>query len=401
LAALAMEILWAGVLARSGADSNVRDAVVAVLLLHAVYLISVYFSLKTQWVPPYWLVLVAAGAFRLTAVAMPAFLTDDLQRYRWEGRVQSEGRNPYATRPAETGDREVPGRDFPSVYGPLTQFAQRTAFEASGGKLWAMKLPAILGDLAIVGLLAWFLPGRLSIYAWSPMPILEFWGQGHNDGLALAFVTAALLLPGAGVWLGLAAAAKWWPLVLLPALARGWRDWAWALAIPAAMMIPFAGGVTLDHVRFSTGFLGGWRNTDLGYGLLLALTSDQYRAKYLAFGLLAAVAFGVRRMPWTRGRKGLAVVLAMLAVSSNVHPWYLTWTLPFLALDPIPWVFLWGALMPLAYETAIRWRIVGAWEQSPEIRWMIYAPVAAMALLSLWLHRAQPADGNDGRDRVG
>lgn len=396
-----MEILWAGVMARSNADSQVQDAVCTLLLLHAVYLISVYFSLKTQWVPPVWLTLAAAALFRITAAPMPAILTDDLARYEWEGRIQTEGRNPYSTRPSDTGDFAVPGRDFRSVYGPLTLFAQEAAFRASGGDRRAMKAPAILGDLAVVALIAWAAPGRLLIYAWSPMPIVEFWGQGHNDSLVLLFITAALLLPGAGAWLGLAAAAKWWPLVLLPALARGWRDWVWALAIPAAAIIPFVGGVTLDQLRFSTGFLGGWRNTDFGYGLLLALTSDAHRAKYSAFAILAIVAFGVRRMPWTRERKGLAVVLAMLAVSANVHPWYLTWTLPFLVLDPIPWVFLWGALMPLAYETAIRWRILGEWEQSPEIRWMIYAPVAAMALFSLWLRRAEPTDRKDRRDQVG
>jgi hypothetical protein len=352
------------------------------LLLHAVYLIPVYFSLRSQQVPPLWLVLAASAAFRLTVAPMAPVLTDDLSRYQWEGRIQSEGRNPYATRPIDTGDFQVPGRDFKAVYGPLTELAQRTAYAASGGNLLAMKAPAILADVVLVALLAWAAPGRFLIYAWSPVPIVEFWGQGHNDSLALVFVTAALVLPQAGIWLGLAAAAKWWPLVLLPALARSWRDWLWALAIPAALMVPFLDGLTLENLRFTTGFLGGWRNNDLGFGLLLALAGEEYRAKHLAFAILGVAALGIRWMPWSRERKGLAVVLVMLAVSANVHPWYLSWVLPFLVFDPIPWVFLWAALMPVAYETLIRWKILGEWEQSPEIRWMIYVPVVVMAALA-------------------
>lgn len=377
-----MGCFWTGILARSATESNVPDTVVAILLLHAVYLICVYFSLKSHWVPPLWLVLAAAAGFRLAAAPLEPFLTDDLTRYRWEGRILSEGRNPYATTPASLGEREVPGRDFASVYGPLTQFAQRLAYPASRRDVRFAKLPAIAGDLTILALLAWAMPHRCLIYAWSPVPILEFWGQGHNDSLALAFVTGALLFPGAGVWLGFAAAAKWWPLVLLPALARRWRDWIWAAAIPAVLMLPFASGVTIDHLRFSTGFLGGWRNTDFGYGLLLAITGDPYRAKYLAFAILALAALAVRWQPWPRERKGLAAVVAILAVSANVHPWYLSWTLPFLVFEPRPWVLLWAALMPLAYETQLRWRVLGEWEQSPEIRWLIYAPTLALAAFS-------------------
>jgi alpha-1,6-mannosyltransferase len=385
-----MQLLWVGLLGLSRQDSRTPAVVLVVLLLHVVYLIAVYFSLKSQWVPPVWLVLAAAFAFRATMAPMAPVLTDDLFRYQWEGRIQTEGLNPYATRPADTGDPNVPGRDFKAVYGPLTEFSQRVAYSGSGGHLAAMKTPAMAADAATLLLLAWAAPGAALIYAWSPVPVLEFWGQGHNDAIALFFVTAALLLPHAGVWLGLAAAAKWWPLVLLPALARSWRDWLWAGAIPVVLMVPFLDGISIENLRFTTGFLGGWRNNDLGYGALLALTGDQYRAKHLAFAILGIAAIGVRWMPWPRERKGLAVVLAMLAVSANVHPWYLSWTLPFLVFYPVPWVFLWSALMPIAYETAIRWTILGEWAQSPEIRWLIYLPVVGMAFWSLVRHAKRP-----------
>jgi hypothetical protein len=78
----------------------------------------------------------------------------------------------------------------------------------------------------------------------------------------------------------------------------------------------------------------------------------------------------------------------MLAVSANVHPWYLSWLLPFLVRQPVPGLLLWMALMPLAYESVIWWHMLGQWTQSPEVRWWIYLPVATMLAVSWWLRPA-------------
>lgn len=375
------EALWIGALIRSGGATNTTDTVFVLLLLHAVYLTCVYLRLKARGSgPPVWLIAGAALVFRITLAPMPPNLSDDLRRYQWEGRIQTGGLNPYTTRPEDLGEMDVPGKDFKAIYGPLAEIASRAAYSVSGGRLLALKASAMLADLLLIALLARMAPGSLLIYAWSPVAVMEFWGQGHNDALAILFLAGALLLPGAGLWLGLAGAAKWWPLALVPALARNWRDWLVAAVVPAILMIPFLPGLTTENARFASGFLGGWRNNDSIYSALLWLTGDQYPAKYAAFAILGAAALGVRWLPWPRERKALAVVLVMLAVSANVHPWYLAWPLPFLVFHPLPWAFLWAALMPLAYESVIRWSLLGEWTQSPEIRWMIYIPVAAMAV---------------------
>ena len=35
------------------------------------------------------------------------------------------------------------------------------------------------------------------------------------------------------------------------------------------------------------------------------------------------------------------MIVTILALSANVHPWYLTWIVPLLALYPIPGLLLW------------------------------------------------------------
>src|SRR5437667_7509759 len=47
------------------------------------------------------IVLVLAGIFRLSIVFAPPYLSDDIYRYVWDGRVQAAGINPYRYIPAD------------------------------------------------------------------------------------------------------------------------------------------------------------------------------------------------------------------------------------------------------------------------------------------------------------
>ncbi len=47
------------------------------------------------------IVLVLAGIFRLSLVFAPPYLSDDIYRYVWDGRVQAAGINPYRYIPAD------------------------------------------------------------------------------------------------------------------------------------------------------------------------------------------------------------------------------------------------------------------------------------------------------------
>jgi uncharacterized membrane protein len=138
----------------------------------------------------------------------------------------------------------------------------------------------MLADLAVLLLLARWMPGRWLIYAWSPLPVLEFWGQGHNDALVVLFLVLALYgrESRAGMWLGFAAAVKWWPLALLAAFQRqgrvNWRDYVVAPAVVLVLLSWYLPGLPWANAQFLSGFLGGWRNNDSVYGVLLWLVGD-------------------------------------------------------------------------------------------------------------------------------
>jgi hypothetical protein len=256
-----------------------------------------------------------------------------------------------------------------------------------------------LGTMAAVWLLldAYGLPHeRILIYAWSPLTVIEFWATGHNDSLVVLSLTLALVAAAKKRWtwafvaLSAAAAAKVWPALLFP-LFIGWkryrplRWWQWWVAVPifALLALPYWTNVA-ENLQFMSGFMGGWRNNDSLYGMILWLAKDIYRAKYAAFAIVAAaiVILTLRQVPLERAALwGIAV---MLMVSANCHPWYLTWLLPLLVLLPVPGLLLWTALAPLAYSAVVSWVALGEWQGSDAFRWYEYAPVYGM-LIGSWL----------------
>ena len=402
-------------------QAHIPETVMLLVLAGLFYLVSCYLVLQTPKGTKSHgmglLILAVAAIVRLTVWPLAPALSDDPYRYRWEGKLQAAGGNPYESRPADarwSGLRDttysrVTGKDFKAVYGPLIEQMELWTFRAASAlkvdplrQAFWFKLPFALCDLGVIAAL-WMLLGayglprdRILIYAWSPLPVIEFWATGHNDSLVVLLVALALLAAAKQRWtwsfvaLGLAVAAKIWPVLLFP-LFIGWkrnrplRWWQWSVAVPmfGLLFLPYWTNVG-ENLRFMSGFMGGWRNNDSLYGILLWLTADVYYAKYTAFAIVAiAVAvLTLRQLPLERA--SLWAVAIMLMVSANCHPWYLTWLLPLLVLLPVPGLLLWTALAPLAYSAVISWVTLGEWQGSNTFRWYEYAPVYAI-LSGSWL----------------
>jgi len=223
-----------------------------------------------------------AAAMRAVVVLAPPYLSSDIYRYVWDGRVMAAGINPYRYVPNDPHLAALRDTDiFPeinrgnyarTIYPPAAQ-AIFFVVTRLGESLTVMKL-AMIGFEAIAIVLMLRLlraAGRpaawIAVYAWHPLPLWEFAGSGHIDAAMIAFV--ALALWSRRPWLtGLALAGgtlvKLYPAVLLPAL---WHRWDWrmpalfCLALVAAYL-PFAGagarvlGFLPDYAA-EEGFAGG------------------------------------------------------------------------------------------------------------------------------------------------
>ena len=156
-----------------------------------------------------WIVLVGAALMRLPLLVEPPYLSSDMYRYVWDGRVQGNGINPYVHVPAAPEVAHlrdsaiypnINRADYaPTIYPPAAQmvFWLITRF---GDSVLAMKLGFLafeaLAMAAIIGLL-----GRLALppthvvaFAWHPLTVWEIAGNAHVDAVLVGLMMASLLV---------------------------------------------------------------------------------------------------------------------------------------------------------------------------------------------------------------
>jgi len=373
------------------------------------------------------LVLGVAAILRAFFLLTDPVLSDDVFRYVWDGRVQHAGINPYLYAPGDPNltrlRDELPeiyaginNKDIPTLYPPLMQILFYAAASVSSSVLW-MKAFFTLFDLALVFALMRLLaalglnPLRALLYAWSPLPVVEIAGSGHNDVAAVFFLVTALWAFERRRELGpiaLATAsglAKLAGFALLPFFARFVKPRTfWALPIATALaVLPYASAGELAF-RGLREYALRWRANDGLFHVLFLLTGSLSSAKLVVGALLLALTLVLfwRKTPplrasfWTLG--------AILLLTPTVHPWYLLWIAPLLAVFPHPAWLYFEASVALSYHASYLATAGEPWQEVPWIKLLEYGPFFALLGLDLlkWaLHgsRTAPENPEGGRER--
>lgn len=338
--------------------------------------------------------LVAAVILRVIFLPVPPSLSDDVYRYAWDGRVQLAGINPYLYAPSDpaldrvafAGRAHVNHPRLRTVYPPLAQamfLAVAAAQEAGGGSPtpsdqdvpdpFGLPFKLLFGafDLATAGAVWWLAGARRHaatvLYLMCPAVILQTWESAHLEAASVFFMvaSAALLVRRhdwqAGVALGLAAALKVTPLILLvPALVGGRAKPARLLAglIPA-LLIPYlpyllTGGATGSLFQGGTAWTG---RAVVFSALVLALVPRLALAICAALALCGAVWIALR----LRGRDLTAAAFAWALTLETlclpvVHAWYWIGALT-LGLAAGLWVpVAIGMAAPIPEALTLAWR---------------------------------------------
>jgi alpha-1,6-mannosyltransferase len=362
-------------------------------------------------------VLAVAAVARLAVLLAPPYLSDDINRYVWDGRVQGAGINPYRYVPADA--QLAPLRDpviyphinrsdyAPTIYPPVAEYVFFLGTRVSES-LTAMKATMVAFELIALLLLLrllddWHLPrSRILIYAWHPLPLWEFAGSGHVDAAVVMLVVLALWARRredawlTGCALAAAALVKFLPAVLFPALYRRW-DWKMPAAAAATAVIaylPFlgAGAAVL-------GFLPGYLDEEglqsgAGFFLCNLLRSvpglEPVAAPlYLALGAAALLALAVRSLFAAQERwlaMALTLAVATMVLLSPHYPWYFVWLVPLICLTPRASALYLTLACPLLYFVPGGPDPQGA---RMAFEWAIYAPFAALVGFELWQRRAR------------
>jgi alpha-1,6-mannosyltransferase len=328
------------------------------------------------------LILGLAIALRGFATLLDPFLSSDVYRYVWDGKVQAAGINPYRYIPEH--DALAPLRDtenYPhinrahyavTIYPPVAQIFFFVVTRI-GESVTVMRLALLLSD-AMTILLIILLLRRMERplthvvgYAWHPLPIWEIGNAGHVDALMVALMMFGLWLALTGRPLRAATAIALGALVkplawlALPAV---WRPWDWrlpclVLVISALCYAPYLsvgsgvfGFLTTGYLD-EHGFASGESIWPLAAWRLIFGTHAGDVIAYFAFAALTigAMAFSAARQPVHMLDLRIAeikrLLLAFLFLFSPVYPWYFLIVVPFVSLSggaPV-WTASIGALL--------------------------------------------------------
>lgn len=337
-------------------------------------------------IPLYGIIGVAV-LLRLALLPTLPFLSDDVYRYGWEGRLQRHGYSPARYAPdspelaflRDAAYERINHKSIPTVYPGVSQQVFRAGtyltdlFRWGGPSRWmsrdvwviwthvlGQKVLFVVFDLLTLWAV-WRILGlrgmedrHLLLYAWNPLVIIEIAGSGHLDSLGIS-----LLMLGILAWL------KRKPL------------WA-GLAMTACFLSKFAGLFLFPWSRGPMEFLRHWEFNGSLYSLTYALTGHNglaARGIVISIGLIGAAWVLSRKLPLET--TAFVLLAAALLLSPVVHPWYVLWLVPFLCLFRSPAFLTWNATVVLSYTVLSRYRLNGIWELSPIIQGLEYIPVYA------------------------
>jgi alpha-1,6-mannosyltransferase len=360
--------------------------------------------------------LIFAALFRLSIVFSPPYLSDDIYRYVWDGRVQAAGINPYRYIPAEKplahlrDEKIYPNinrRDYAhTMYPPVAEGAFLLITRFSESVTWMKAVMVGCEAVAVWTLIQLlvsfgFARQRVLIYAWHPLAVWEFAGSGHVDALAIAFIALALLARRkhgetlTGLFLACATCVKFFPAVLLPALymRRSWRMLPAFVATVLLAYLPYLSVGPLGVLGFLPGYASE-RGMVSGEQFFLLTVARKLLGAHVpasAYLILAVAVLGIVSVWLMKDgsddirylRNGLIVASVFMFLLAPHFSWYFVWLIPFLCFIPS---------IPVFYLTFASFLLYLTWlGDSPDrvlmLKTLIFAPALILGIIEIWLRR--------------
>jgi alpha-1,6-mannosyltransferase len=327
------------------------------------------------------IVLGLALAMRLLLVGQEPFLSTDLYRYIWDGRVQAAGINPYLHVPADPALAALrDGAIFPNInradyaitaYPPVAEMIFLAITRISETPT-VLRLCMIGFEIAIAAIVIDLLR-RLALphtavvaYAWHPLAIWEISNNGHAEAAMVTLLMTGIWLlvrarrVGGAIVVTLAALVKPYAVLVAPAFWRPW-DVRVPLAIVATILLCYV--PYLGAGKGALGFLGEYLSEEgLSSGAGIWLVSLAQAAfgpvpglvpVYVAIAATVMIGLGLRYRfdPGHTPRQiigGVIVLLtAGLVLMSPNYPWYFLALAPFIPLGAgiAAWALTLGAFL--------------------------------------------------------
>ncbi len=320
--------------------------------------------------------IILLGALVLRAILLPLApnLSHDSWRYLWDARITLHGYSPYVYAPHDAALVHLRNsiydnsryRNVPTLYPPAAQAVYLLSYLIAPDNLMVFKGLLVLLEIVTCGALIVLLcargldPSRCLIYAWCPLPIVEFAMQGHHEAITLIFTLLALACSlrcwrwsavCTGVLIALATLTNIYPLLLL-LVVLPCRDRAWMITCLATcgitVILAYVPYIILGHGRAFGFFTTYVSEYSWNGGSVLLFTQwlsaywqfDGFMTHVLSYGIDLLLVGGVTLAIWwqrqhahiSREAATLILIGTVFCVSTHVFPWYNTALLPWVAL---------------------------------------------------------------------
>lgn len=396
----------------------------------------------------FWVIIVFSIVFRFTL--LPVVPSDDIFRYLWEGKLQLNLINPYTYAP-DSAELEhlhdkfhpyINHKNLSTIYPPFTLMMFAFA-DFISHSLTFMKFIFVSFDLLIILILSKFLkklgqnPLAIMIYAWSPLVLVSFAARGHCDSLQIFFVILALYLYSTQrraisvVAVGLAIISKFITVIVAPFfILKNKRRYVVVLMLTVVVFyIPYmsAGGglfSTLIHFGLEYHF-----NDSIHFLILCLSYGSANISKVLTIILFGSSLLYLYKRFYDKSssynqspklnshsntlnhnkdlyedilimRYTFYTIGVFLMFSPTVHPWYLTWIIPFLCFfHSKAWLVLTGTVVFYYYmnhhlfSTIIQYNNEYVWQEVHWLKLPEYLPFFALLIYDFLKNRRKRLQG--------
>jgi Glycosyltransferase family 87 len=379
------------------------------------------------------IIVIGALLLRVMLLPLPPGLSHDSWRYLWDARVTLHGFSPYVYAPLDKALAPLQNtilftnsrfRNVPTIYPPGAQAVYLLSYLLAPANLYFLKGIFVIFDMVTCIALIVLLgrrgldQRRVILYAWCPLPIIEFATQGHVDVITLTFTILAILsatnksMRGymlTGFLIGLATLTKIYPILLLvvilpvaddkyaPISQRIIHHYVPLLASCfATIIIGYVPYLVLGHGQ-AFGFFATYASEQgqnagvtqqivhwLGDQLHLHLTNTitlEHVVDIILVGTVSVIVFVLRRRNRMSIEMGTLILFGViLSISSHVFPWYTTTLLLWIPLLPGPFSIRSGltgrglAIIAVWYftTTVLLSYFFNAGSNNPTIDWTLY-----------------------------
>jgi len=338
---------------------------------------------------------IAIGLRLLFMFSMP-FLSDDVYRFIWDGRLLINGISPFAALPIDyiTNQSAIPGIDdslykllnspeYFTVYPPLSQFvfwlSALISPQNTFGSILVIRILIILAEVGSLMLMVkllkhYKLPAKnILLYALNPLIILELTSSLHFEAFVIYFLLLGLYLLHkhkvvfSGISWSIAIGFKLIPLIFLPLLIRRISIKKQAVlyltigVLTILLFIPLYDGALINGLSSSLTLYfqtfefnasiyylaraaGYWFT---GYNIIAQLGPSLAVTTLIV--ILFYSLFSKQKMKFLPEAM-MFVLLIYLSFATTVHPWYITTLIALSVFSTYRFSILWSLLIFVTYS---------------------------------------------------